>query len=63
MTILLRMVHLWKLKDELTEKLKDPSITYTEMTEIMKKMRAINYQIRDIKMESSDINYRRKLEA
>ncbi|WP_155837530.1 hypothetical protein [Aneurinibacillus terranovensis] len=49
MALLGRIVFLQKLKDELIEKIKEPSTTYSQMTEIHKQIRQINLEIQKIR--------------
>jgi hypothetical protein len=49
MTLLSRVVFLQRLKDELIERMNEPSTTYSELTTITKQMKAINLEIQEIK--------------
>jgi hypothetical protein len=55
MALLGRIVFLYRLKDELTEKIKHPSTTYSQATEIYKQMHQINVEIQNIKRMESNI--------
>jgi hypothetical protein len=60
MALLGRIVFLQRQKDELIEKIKSPSTTYSETMEIYKRMRMINLEIQNIRRtENDNMNSRR----